>query len=198
MSVVDFRLSVPGQTSATHSAFASRGLATEPSPNAPCYQGLACSHGGNRRRAAAPGELPCRAAGRPGNLVWQPLFFPQRNRRANPSAFAAARGAQPAVAQPGPPAASVDTSKPRLPNLNAAFLARSLQQEPNENLNFMARARACAGQNCMTSRPRVPPACSRRCASPARSGGYVAATRSVKTPASTCRRNWSSFSNSQS
>ena len=68
----------------------------------------------------------------------------------------------------------------------------------NDNPGFLARVRGSAGQNCMTSRPRVPPACSRLCASPARSGGYVAATRSVRTPASTCPRNRSSFSNSQS
>ncbi len=49
-------------------------------------------------------------------------------------------------------------------------------------------------QNKITSRPRVPLASSRRCASAACSGGNVAATRSVMSPSSTCCRNRSSKS----
>jgi aerobic-type carbon monoxide dehydrogenase small subunit (CoxS/CutS family) len=39
-----------------------------------------------------------------------------------------------------------------------------------------------AAQNAMTSRPRTPPASRRRCASAARSGGSVSATRRVRPP----------------
>lgn len=47
-------------------------------------------------------------------------------------------------------------------------------------------------QKTITSRPLTPPASSLRCASAARSGGNVSATRSVSSPAATC---WASRSN---
>ena len=65
---------------------------------------------------------------------------------------------------------------------------------------WTAGTSTCAGgegdrliQNSSTSRPRTPPASSRRCASGAWSAGNVRATRSVSTPASACARSASSL-----
>ena len=56
------------------------------------------------------------------------------------------------------------------------------------------RSRRLRSQKTITSRPRVPPACILRCASAARSGGKVSATRRVRRPSATSRPSRSSAS----
>ena len=50
---------------------------------------------------------------------------------------------------------------------------------------LLARLTRFADQKTITSRPRVPPAANLRCASAARSGGKVSATRRVSLPLAT-------------